>query len=92
MNFPIGNTKGMFGNWFFPLFSVSKNNFLFLGLKNLFGNLDKKQKLFSKLNLWKKLKTCKKLFSAPIFQKSMKTRIWVNEFVSFNELALEFKS
>ena len=29
----------MFGNCFFPLFSVSKNNFLFLGVKNLFGNL-----------------------------------------------------
>ena len=30
--------KGMFDNYFFPLFSVSKNNFLFLRLKNLFGN------------------------------------------------------
>ena len=28
----------MSGNCFFPLFSVSKNNFLFLRLKNLFGN------------------------------------------------------
>ena len=28
----------MFGNCFFPLFSVSKNNFLFFRLKNLFGN------------------------------------------------------
>ena len=28
----------MFGNCFFPLFSVFKNNFLFLRLKNLFGN------------------------------------------------------
>ena len=28
----------MFGNCFFPLFFVSKNNFLFLRLKNLFGN------------------------------------------------------
>ena len=32
------NTKGMFGNCFFPLFSVFKNNFLFLRLKNLFDN------------------------------------------------------
>ena len=32
------NSKGMFGNCFFPLFSVFKNNFLFLKLKNLFGN------------------------------------------------------
>ena len=29
----------MFGNYFFPLFYVSKNNFLFLRLKNLFGNI-----------------------------------------------------
>ena len=28
----------MFGNYFFPLFFVSKNNFLFLRLKNLFDN------------------------------------------------------
>ena len=32
------NTKGMFGNCFSPLFSIFKNNFLFLRLKNLFGN------------------------------------------------------
>ena len=30
--------KSMFGNCFFFLFSVFKNNFLFLRLKNLFGN------------------------------------------------------
>ena len=29
---------GMLGNCFFPLFSISKNNFLFLKLKNLFNN------------------------------------------------------
>ena len=29
----------MFGNYFFPLFYVFKNNFLFSKLKNLFGNL-----------------------------------------------------
>ena len=28
----------MFDNCFFPLFSVSKNNFLFLKTHNLFGN------------------------------------------------------
>ena len=28
----------MFGNYFISLFYVSKNNFLFLKLKNLFGN------------------------------------------------------
>ena len=45
-------TKGIFGNYFFPLFFVFKNNFLFLKLKNLFGNSKsiKKQKLLSKLN------------------------------------------
>jgi len=32
------NTKGTFGNCFFPLFFVFKNNFLFVRLKNLFGN------------------------------------------------------
>ena len=32
------NIKGMFGNCFFPLFSVSKNNFLLLRQKNLFDN------------------------------------------------------
>ena len=34
----IKKSKSMFGNCFFPLFSVFKNNFLFLKLKNLFGN------------------------------------------------------
>ena len=34
----INHDKGMFGNFFFSLFSVFKNNFLFLRLKNLFGN------------------------------------------------------
>ena len=28
----------MFGNCFFPLFFVFKNNFLFFRIKNLFGN------------------------------------------------------
>ena len=32
-------TKSMFDNYFFSLFFVSKNNFIFLRLKNLFGNL-----------------------------------------------------
>ena len=32
------NTKGMFGNYFFSLISVFKNNFLLLRLKYLFGN------------------------------------------------------
>ena len=30
--------KGMFGNCFFPLFFVFKNNFQFVRLKNLFNN------------------------------------------------------
>ena len=33
-----GESKSMFCNCFFPLFSISKNNFLFLRLKNLFDN------------------------------------------------------
>ena len=43
----------MFDNCFFPLFSVSKNNFLFLKTKKLVWQpkMDRKQKLFSKLNL-----------------------------------------
>ena len=32
------DNKGMFGNCFFPSFYVFKNSFLFLRLKNLFGN------------------------------------------------------
>ena len=34
----LENHQGVLGNCFFPLFYVSKNNFLFLRLKNLFGN------------------------------------------------------
>ena len=35
---PFWDPLGMFGNCFFLLFSIFKNNFLFLRLKNLFGN------------------------------------------------------
>ena len=34
----VKRTQDMFGNCFFPLFSVSKNSFLFLKLKILFDN------------------------------------------------------
>ena len=34
----IKKIKGIFGNCFFPQFSVFKNNFLFSKAKNLFGN------------------------------------------------------
>ena len=53
--------KVTFCNCFFYLFFVFKINFLFLRLKKLVWQLkiDRKQKLFSKLNLWRKLKTCK---------------------------------
>ena len=49
----IRKDKGMFGNCFFSLFYVSKNNFLFLKLKNLIWQpkIDRKRKLFPKLNL-----------------------------------------
>ena len=82
----------MFGNCFFPIFRFQKQ-FSIFEIKKLVwqSKMDRKQKLFSELNLWRKLKTCKKLFSISSFQISMKTRIWFNESISFNELALEFK-
>ena len=77
---------------FSSYFLFSKTIFYFETKKLVWQpKMDKKQNLFSKLNWWRKLKTCKKLFSVYSFQKSMKTRIWLNESVSFNELALEFK-
>ena len=85
--------KGMFGNYVFPLFSIFKNNFLFLKLKNLFGNpkwIENKncsQNSICEGN-WK---YAKKLFSVSSFQKSIKIHIWFNESVSFNELALKLK-
>ena len=36
--FYFGKSKGMFGNCFFLLFSIFKNNFLILKEKNMFGN------------------------------------------------------
>ena len=56
--------KSMFGNCFFSLSYVSKNNFLFLRLKNLFGN----SKGIENKNLFH-------MFSVSNFQKSTKTRI-----------------
>ena len=37
--------------------------------------ISRKQKLLLKLNLWRKLKTCKKLFSVFSFQRSIETRV-----------------
>ena len=37
-NFFLKNIKGILGNCFFLLFKKKKKNFLFLILKNLFGN------------------------------------------------------
>ena len=67
----------MFGNYLFSLFSVSKKKKIIFETKKLVWQpkIDRKQKLFSKLNLWKKLKTCKMLFLVSNFQKSMKTHI-----------------
>ena len=67
----------MFGNYLFPLFSVSKKKKFIFETKKLVWQpkIDRKQKLFSKLNLWKKLKTCKMLFLVSNFQKSMKTHL-----------------
>ena len=50
------NIKGMFGNYFFPLFSVSKNNFLLLRQKNLFSNLNgQKIKIVLKIQFVKEI-------------------------------------
>ena len=51
----------MFGNCFFPLFSVFKNNFLFLRLKNLFGNQKwKKTKIVLKTQFVKETENMQK--------------------------------
>ena len=78
----------------FPLIFCFQKQFSIFKTKKLVRQpkMDRKQKLFSKLNLWRKLKICKRLFPVSSFQKLMKTRIWLNESISFNELALEFKS
>ena len=78
---------GSFILFFKKQFSIFENKKLVWQLK-----MNKKQNMFSKLNLWRKLKTCKMLFSISNFQKLKKMCIWFNEAVSFNELALEFKS
>ena len=64
------DAKGMFGNCFFPLFSVSKYNFLFLRLKNLFGNLKwTENKIFSQNSICKgNLKYVKDCFQFLIFK------------------------
>ena len=61
----------------FSLIFCFQKQFFTFEIKKLVWQLkmDRKQKLFSKFNLWKKLKTCKMLFSVSIFQKSIKTRI-----------------
>ena len=66
--------KSMFVNCFFSLFSVFKNNFLFLKLKNLFDNSKWTKNENSSQNSVCKtlLKTCKRLFSIFSFQKSTK--------------------
>ena len=56
------------------LFSVYKNNFLFLKLKNLFGNSKwTENKNCSQNSICKR--NCKMLFLVSNFQKSMKIRI-----------------
>ena len=69
-----GNYEGMFGNYFFPLFFVSKINFLFLTLKNLFGNLKwNKNKNYSQNSIcegsWKQAKNC---FQSLVFKSQWK--------------------
>ena len=67
----------MFDNYVFPLFFVSKNNFLFLILKNLFSNSkwEENKNCFQNSiceGNWKHAKYC---FQFLIFKKSMKTHI-----------------
>ena len=52
-------TEGMFGNCFFSLILCFKKQFSIFEIKKLVWQpkMDRKQKLFSKLNLWMKLKT-----------------------------------
>ena len=81
----------MFGNCFFSLFYVFKNNFLFLRLKNLFGNpkwIENKNDSQNSIceGNWKHAKCC---FQFLVFKSQW---IWFNKPVLFNELALESKS
>ena len=61
--------KGMFGNCFFPLIFCFQKQFSIFETKKFIWQpkMNRKQKLFSKLNLWRKLKTCKMLFSISNF-------------------------
>ena len=63
----------MFGNPFFPFTFYFQKQFSIFETKKLVWQpkIDRKQKLFSKLNLWRKLKTCKRLFLISSFQNSM---------------------
>ena len=55
------NINGMFGNYFFPLFSVSKNYFLLLRQKNLFSNLNgQKTKIVLKIQFVKETENMQK--------------------------------
>ena len=55
------NIKCMFGNCFFPLFSVSKKNFLLLRQKNLFGNPNgQKTKIVLKIQFVKETENMQK--------------------------------
>ena len=73
-SFVFKDSKGMFGNCFFSLFFVSKNNFLILRLKNLFGNLKwTKNKNCSQNSIcegnWKHVNSC---FQFLIFKSEWK--------------------
>ena len=67
-------SKGMFDNCFFPLFSVFKNNFLFLRLKNLFGNSKqaKNKNCFQNLICEGNLKNIKVCFQFLFFKSQRK--------------------
>ena len=70
-------TLGIFGNYFFSLFFVFKNNFLFIKLKNLFDNpkWTENKKIVFKTQFVKETENMQKADFSSDFQKSMKTCI-----------------
>ena len=74
-------SKGKFGNCFFPLFYVSKKFFIFLKLKNLFGNTKwTKTKTIFKTQFVKKIENRQKIVFSFKFSKvneNMHLILWI---------------
>ena len=86
--------KSMFVNCFFSLFSIFKNNFLFLKLKNLFDNSKwtKNENFFQNSVCEENWKHAKKLFSVSSFQKSTKIESydgWIKAIISSGRYKLK---